>query len=407
VLNRKDAFEYLANSREPWQGIELAGDDDESGPLGELVEKLDATVFGLVEALDADRADLPRLLDEALQGSLWARQIVRQERGEELKEWHKMILQARATLIWSATTAAVRRGHFAMGVGLEAGLLLDTMADELAALIDQADGAAISGNEAQLVGSVIALAERLLVLRPFVPDAKNALPSNWRDLLRMWVTGVDVNTIGKSNMGVVEEAFIYRLVWALEALRTRRVTMGWSPDIVAGGGAAALETGLPQLTMAMLVRFGLPSRRAAMVAIKEGNAAFIDGAGMRAWLESNEIAALTDAGDWPTPETAALWQRFRNEMLSGGVEIFEVGEVQRALAAGQPRPADDTYRVEVNRSTGDAWVCTPDYQRVAKLRRRLKDRRRGLLSARFVPGNQRAIVKRYGRGRAAWVEPED
>jgi putative ABC transport system substrate-binding protein len=34
-----------------------------------LVEKLDATVLGLVEALDADSAELPRLLDEALKGT--------------------------------------------------------------------------------------------------------------------------------------------------------------------------------------------------------------------------------------------------------------------------------------------------------------------------------------------------
>ena len=161
-----------------------------------------------------------------------------------------MILQSRAKLIWGVTTAPARRGHFAMGVGLEAGLALDAMADELAALIDRADDAAISGDEEELVAALTALGERLFVLRPFVPDGKTALPSNWRDLLRMWVTGVDVSIIGTSNMGVVEEAFTYRLVWALEALRTKRVTLGWSPDIVAGGGAAALETGVAPSTVA-------------------------------------------------------------------------------------------------------------------------------------------------------------
>jgi hypothetical protein len=187
VLDRDDAFEYLANSRDPWKFEEAADDGAESEPLSELVEKLDATVFGLIEALDADSADLPRLLDEALQGSLWARQLARQANGEELKSWHRRILQSRAKLIWSLTTAPARRGHFAMGVGLEAGLALDAIADELAALIDRADDAAISGEEENLITALTALGERLLVLRPFVPDAKNALPPNWRDLLRMWV----------------------------------------------------------------------------------------------------------------------------------------------------------------------------------------------------------------------------
>ena len=92
ILERDDAFEYLAqlaggldlrrrrscdcgrqSFRQP--RIQAAVKDDDSGeeegkieeePLSQLIERLDATVFGLIEALDADRGDLPRLLDEAL-----------------------------------------------------------------------------------------------------------------------------------------------------------------------------------------------------------------------------------------------------------------------------------------------------------------------------------------------------
>ena len=406
VLNREGAFEYLANSRDPWKAQGPAIEDDDSEPLSQLVEKLDATVFGLVEALDADSADLPRLLDEALQGSLWARQLSRRENGAELRDWHRWLLQARAQLIWRSTTAPARRGHFAMGVGLEAGIALDAMADELGALIDQADEASLSGNEEQLVTALVGLAERLLVLRPFVPEAKNALPGNWRDLLRMWVTGVDVNTIGTSNMGVVEDAFTYRLVWAMEALRTRRIVLGWESDTIAGGGAATVETGVPRFMMAMLIRAGLPSRRAAIVAVNEGNALFVDPPGMRAWLESAEIGALTENNDWPTPETAALWQRFRGETLSGGVRKTEISEIRLALDEDQPRPSNGIYRVELE-NDGEAWICTPDFRRVAKLRRRGADGARGFMSARFVPGDNLAIVRRYGRGRAVWLNPEE
>ncbi len=405
VLDREDAFEYLANSREPWNVAEPADGEDDSEPLSHLVEKLDATVFGLVEALDADSADLPRLLDEALQGSLWARQLARREDGEELKDWHRRLLQSRAQLIWRTTTAPARRGHFAMGVGLEAGIALDAMADELGVLIDQADDASLSGNEEQLVAALVGLAERLLVLRPFVPDAKNALPENWRDLLRMWVTGVDVNTIGTSHMGVVEDAFTYRLVWAIEALRTRRMALGWDPDTIVGGGAASLETGVPRFMMAMLIRAGLPSRRAAIAAVNDGEALFVDLGGMRDWLESEEIVALTEAGDWPTPETAALWQRFRDETLSGSARTAEIREIRLALDEFEIRPANGIYRVELD-DDGAAWIATPDFRRIAKLRRQGRDRARGLMSARFVPGDNRAIIRRYGTGRAAWIDPE-
>ena len=348
VLNREDALQYLANSRDAWNA-DASAEEEDSEPLSQLVEKLDATVFGLIEALDADRADLPRLLDEALRGSLWARQIARED--ENIQTLHKAILQARANVIWRSTTPASRRGYFAMGVGLEAGLALDAMADELAPLIDQADHAATSNDEEGLGNALVAVARRLLVIRPFVPDRKNALPGNWETLLRAWVTGVDVNTFGPGNMGIVEEAFTYRLVWALEALRARRVTLGWSADTTAGGGAAALETGVPNFMMAMLIRAGLPSRQAAMVAVREGDARFVDGIGIRAWLESNRIAALTNAGSWPTPATAALWKRFRDETLSGGVQRWRVNESHRVLAKGEGRPENGNLSAR-NRQDG-------------------------------------------------------
>jgi hypothetical protein len=327
VLDRDDAWEYLANSREAWRSpgeeAEVAerlaaaveydadgeenDDEDESEdddeetideePLSQIVERLDATVFGLIEALDADRADLPKLLDEALKGSLWARQIAREE--EDFAPLHKKVFEARADLIWKTTSEQARRGHFAMGVGLEAGLSIDAMADVLAELVDRADSAALSGDVDELADALGGLGERLLFMRPFIPDKKNALPANWKAILRAWISGEEVSKIGPQNMRAVEEAFTYRLVWALEAVRTRRMSLGWSPETVAGGAAAAVETGVPQFMMAMLIRAGLPSRRAAIAAIEDGKPIFVTPAEMRAWLECDEITAYTDADVTP------------------------------------------------------------------------------------------------------------
>ncbi|MFA2151418.1 hypothetical protein ACD950_26085, partial [Escherichia coli] len=79
VLDRDDAWDYLANAREAWispqEEAEVAerlatgakydagSDDDEDGvddeeetieeePLSQIVERLDAMVFGLIEVLD-------------------------------------------------------------------------------------------------------------------------------------------------------------------------------------------------------------------------------------------------------------------------------------------------------------------------------------------------------------------
>ena len=425
VLERDDAWEYLANAREAWRspaeeaavaerlaaGAEYDADDgeDEGGddegetideePLSQIVERLDATVFGLIEALDSDRADLPTLLDEALKGSLWARQIARED--EDIAPLHKKVFEARAELIWKSTTTKARRGHFAMGVGLEAGLAIDAMADELADLLDQADAAALSGDVGELVDALSGLGERLLFMRPFIPDKTNALPANWKDILRRWVSGDDVANIGPQNMRAVEEAFTYRLVWALEAVRTRRMSLGWSPETVVGGAAAAVETGVPQFMMSMLIRAGLPSRRAAMAAIEDAEPAFVTPAEMRAWLESDEITAYTDAGDWPTPDTAALWARFRTEALSGGIQKWSVEHYKRLLDTATAPPAG-LYRIVTDDGDGRTWMATPDYQRVAAFKKSALDPKPSLFSGR-LPGNTRLVeALRVGRGKLRW-----
>lgn len=429
VLDRDDAWEYLANAREAWRSPDeeaaiaerLAAavehdpndddNDDEDGdggdkeetineePLSQLVERLDATVFGLIEALDADRADLPRLLDEALKGSLWARQIAREE--EDIAPLHKKVFEARADLIWKTTTAQARRGHFAMGVGLEAGLSIDTMADELADLLDRADDAALSGDNDELAGTLGGLGERLLFMRPFIPDKQNAMPFNWKAILRAWISGEEVSQIGPQNMRAVEEAFTYRLVWALEAVRTRRMSLGWSPDAIAGGAAAVVETGVPQFMMAMLIRAGLPSRRAAIAAIDEAGPVFVTPAEMRAWLESDEIKAHTDAGNWPTPDTAALWARFRTEALSGGIQNWSVERYKRLLDTGTAPPAG-LYRIITDEGDGQTWLVTPDYQRIAPFRKPAVDPKPSLFSGR-LPGNTRLVdALRVGRGKLRW-----
>ena len=406
VLDREDAWEYLANAREPWglskeEADEAGGGDKKENineePLAQIVERLDSIVFGLIEALDCDDTDLPKLLDEALNGSLWARQIARED--ECIAFQHKKVFEARANLIWKTTTAQARRGHFAMGVGLEAGLTIDAMADELAKLLDRADGAALGGDIDELVDALGGLAERLLTIRPFMPD--KALPENWKAILRSWVSGEEVSRIGAPNMRVVEEAFTYRLVWALEAVRARRMSLGWSPGAVAGTAAATVETGVPQFMMAMLIRAGLPSRHAAITAINDAKPVFVTPAEMRSWLESNEITAYTDIGDWPTPETAALWARFRTEALSGGIQQWSIEHYKQLLDTIAAPPAG-LYRILTNEGDGRTWLATPDYQRVAAFKKPAIDSAPSLFSGRLL-GNTRLVeASRVGCGKAHW-----
>jgi hypothetical protein len=332
---------------------------------------------------------------------LWARQIARE--GEDTEALHRKIFEARANLIWLETTPQARRGHFAMGVGLDAGLTIDAMADELDTLIDRADAASLPGDADELADALASLGERLLVMQPFIPDKKNALPANWKAILKQWVSGAEVMEIGPQNMKLVEEAFTYRLVWALEAIRTRRMTLGWSPDIIPGGGAASLETGVPRFMMSMLIRAGLPSRRAAMAAIETTNPVFVTPAEMRVWLESDEITAFTDAGDWPTPDTAALWARFRTEALSGGIQKWAIERYQRLLdVPGRSAVPAGLYRIITDEGDGRTWLSTPDYRRLAAFRKPAVDPKPSLFSGRLPGGTSLVDALRVGRGKLQW-----
>ncbi|AMS45550.1 DEAD/DEAH box helicase [Aminobacter aminovorans] len=407
ILQRADAFEYLANSRENWalddEPAAGDGDEEEQAPsFLALVEKLDAMILGLIEALDADSDELPRLLDEALIGSLWARKVARE--ADDVATRHRALLRARATLIWASTTPPQRRGHFAMGVGLDSGLALDEIADELADLVDAADAAAITGDADALGDALVGVAEKLLVIRPFTPDSE--LPNGWQAVLRSWVAGAAVDQIGPDRMKTVEDAFAYRLVWGLEAIRTRRMAAGWSPDLIAGGGAGAVETGVPSIMMAMLIRAGLPSRRAAMAAVETGGALFTNSAEMRTWIASDEVEALSAEDDWPTVETSALWRRFRNEVTGMSTPAWKIRSHRRRLelAEGQARPANGDYRVEINRRSGRAWIVSPDFQRIAKVRKVVRDAHTALYRARFVAGDDRVHIERLGPGEAHWED---
>jgi hypothetical protein len=236
----------------------------------------------------------------------------------------------------------------------------------------------------------------------------NSLPGDWRAMLKQWVAGTEVTVIGPHNMKVVEEAFTYRLVWALEAIRTRRLTLGWSPDTITGGAAAALETGVPQFMMSMLIRAGLPSRRAAMAAIESTKPVFVPPAEMRAWLESDEITALTDASGWPTPDTAALWARFRTEALSGGIQKWFVERYRRLLdVPSKSTPPAGLYRIVTDEGDGRTWLMTADYKRLVPFKKSAVDPKPSLLSGRLRSGSSVVEALRVGRSKMHWPRSDD
>ena len=127
---------------------------------------------------------------------------------------------------------------------------------------------------------------------------------------------------------------------------------------------------------------------------------------MREWLASEAIAKLTAAGNFPTPETAVLWQRFSDDMLNLAQQKWNVGRATRAFYVGvdDEKPPEGIYRIEFefDAARGDAWLTTPDYRRVAKFKNRTQGSRSNIFSARVKKDSSEAEIERFGPGVVKW-----
>ncbi|MQR00668.1 DEAD/DEAH box helicase [Glaciimonas soli] len=395
IFARADALDYLSNAQEAWFPAQIPDDTDS---IESLIERLDATVLGLIAALDANSADLPRLLDEALTGSLWSKQIARLD--PVRRQGQMWILVTRATLIWNKTNFAQRRSQFAMGVGLEAGLAIDAKAQELIVTLDLADAAAQQGNANGLSNALVGLAENLLPIRPFTPD--DTLPDNWRELLRWWIHGVDVAEIGLDNMRIIDDTFAYRLVWAIEALRMYRRSHQIESAVIEGSAAACLETGLPRNNMAMLVRTGLPSRVAAKIVVEQLQPQFTNRTEMNQWLGSAEITALSNQQNWPTQETNEIWRQFCNETLTASITRWSSQRWEMNLPGNVNIDPTIPGRINIDPINGQVSITSPDYRPLISIHQRLRHTQPSLLQVEFSADRTNACISRMGRGSAVW-----
>lgn len=142
-----------------------------------------------------------------------------------------------------------------------------------------------------------------------------------------------------------------------------------------------------------------------MAAVEDTKPVFVTPAEMRVWLESDEITAYTDAGDWPTPDTAALWARFRTEALSGGIQKWSVEHYKRLLDIAVAPPAG-LYRIVTDEGDGRTWLTTPDYLQIAAFKKPAVDPKPSLFSGR-LPGNTRLVeALRVGRGKLRWPQAD-
>lgn len=302
--------DYVLNQQTAIDGL-TAGDNEDANQLEIILAELDAGILALVEDLECPPSEVATKLDDALKDSLWQRRLAIRPLEEQTSQ--VAVLHGRASHIWNRTTPPQRKGFFTATVGTESGLSIANQSAELEALLKAATEAIKAGQPDELVEACCGLAERLFVIYPFQPN----MPSDWDDetwraILEAWITGATLFRVTDAvGIAFVQEALVFRLVWAIEATRLVLASLQESEEEAAEDEeltyvAICMTYGVPSVAAARLLEAGLESRLLAVRLASELGLTFTTRDDLLQWLDQvgdSEPITLTD------PERTA-WQNF-------------------------------------------------------------------------------------------------
>ncbi|MDP9905565.1 hypothetical protein [Arthrobacter bambusae] len=171
-------------------------------------------------------------------------------------------------------------------------------------------------------------------------------------------------------------------------------------DLVIGTASAALEAGTLSLPSAILLRSGFDHRSAAIKAVGDTNAGFIDTAEMRDWVK-NLDPFFADDPTWPTESSRAAWTEFTRRLRVRGRRRWgqHVMDVE-AVEWDDEAPADGERLRVRDDGSGTATLWSPGFDRLGTIRVDLKMDREGVLHA--VSGTDGTVQLRY-RGPDDWL----
>ena len=264
-------------------------------------------------------------------------------------------------------------------------------------LLVTANGALLAGDPEVAIDAITGLAERVFSFYPFKPNRR--LPENWRELLRCWLLGESVAELASGQepetLQFIEGGLVYRLSWAMEAVRVRAEANG---DVVGDDGltlddyelglaVSAVETGTMHPSASILIQAGFTSRLAAIKAVADTGATFTTGDELRSWLNSDTVIALSARPDWPTAETKAMWTKLAQSFMQ---RDFRTWRKRRHIfgVAWSEVPPPPGIPVQLHQSNGRSHVLAADGLPLGTLQGAVNPNRRGLIRAVVAPDGQ-------------------
>lgn len=371
--------------------------DDE---LASLLADLDTTVFSMVEDLDCAPERLPELLDAALRSSLWRRRLERALPAERQRQ--RDVLIARAQWLWANSAPVDRKACFSSGIGHSAGRYIKQHLDALLTSAVRAETLLAFGNVDEAVAAIGEVAGMLLTVHPF--DAK--LPEGWQSVLSGWVRGAPVGemvrTIDGQEVSLIHDAFVYKLVWAVESVRVHGLTVD-DPRArqMSGLLPLVLTYGLPSVQGSLLAQAGLPSRSMIVRVLTEFPGVFTEPREIGGWLR--DVTARMPDGFWVDAAMREIWNAFLASWRAASDGRWGEDETQRRVVWDEGLAVPEVgmaVQLIHDGGTDQTIVYTPDLARVGILAERMSNLSGAYVEA-SVEGPTTLMVRRYGARAAA------
>ncbi|WP_272516773.1 DEAD/DEAH box helicase [Providencia sp. PROV209] len=387
--------EYVTNNASAWIFPEVENEKSEEQERARTdweqhVATLDTAILSLIGENDVPDEAIEDTLDTILQSSLWQRRLLRYN--EQQQQVLKAGLVSRSKFIWSNSTAVLRRGYFLAGVGLETGHALDAIAVNVNLLLLEANNAILHNDVEVAIATITALAEQVFTFHPFKPDI---FPDSWRDILRAWLLGQPLTGIATGQesdmLRFIEGGLVYRLPWAMEAIRVRAVAnndvvgeLGLQlDDYELGQAVLSVETGTLNRSASILIQAGFNSRLAAIKVVTDTGATFHNNHELRQWLNSEIVVGLSVQPDWPTAETKTIWTDFVQCFSPIENNTWEERRYWTNVTwFGVPPPPGTP--VQIYHGMGQASVLAADGKPLGSISAALNPTRSGLLRAQVA-----------------------
>jgi len=407
-----DLQEYVLNNASAWDFPVIQGESKDDRQQAErdwqqYLAVLDTAILSLLGEQDLQTDQIADRLDDVLASSLWQRRIA--HRKQQVQYLLRSGLISRANVIWANSTAPQRKGYFLAGVGLTTGQQLDAASAQANQLLIEANGAILADDPERAITAITALAEIIFGIAPFTPDP---FPDKWRDILGVWLRGEPIAEAGinveSDVLRFVENGLIYKLPWGMEAIRVRahanaddvggelgEMTID---DFEVGLAVPAVETGTLNRCAAMLMQAGFTSRLAAIKAVTDTGAEFTNSFELNAWLNSDEVCALGEDANWPTPDSHMLWTEFTASYTPPERRIWSIRTGQFAVTwfEGIAPPEPGTIVALHFTDDDNPLVMSAGFQLLGRLDIALETAPSGLFHVKVAPDALHVDYTYYG-----------